>query len=82
MPTTGQPTKEKRVPAVELGTGHCSPYRGVFAHLVLRGHEIGEHALEDLQRREEAFGAAGRGAGSRRRQLTTTLDPAGEGALR
>jgi hypothetical protein len=38
------------------------PYIGVFAYLALRGHKIGEHALEDSQRQDEAFRAAVRSA--------------------
>jgi hypothetical protein len=38
------------------------PYIGVFSYLALRGHKIGEHALEDSQRRDEAFRAAVRSA--------------------
>ena len=38
------------------------PYLGVFAYLALRGHKMGEHALEDSQRQEEAFRTAVRSA--------------------
>jgi hypothetical protein len=39
------------------------PYIGVFSYLALRGHKIGEHALEDSARQDEAFRAAVRSAG-------------------
>ena len=38
------------------------PYIGVFAYLALRGHKIGEHALQDAQRQDEAFRSAVRNA--------------------
>jgi Short C-terminal domain/Phospholipase_D-nuclease N-terminal len=38
------------------------PYLGVFAYLAVRGHKMGQHALEDSQRQEEAFRAAVRSA--------------------
>ncbi len=34
------------------------PYIGVFSYLALRGHMIGEHALQDAQRQDEAFRTA------------------------
>ena len=40
------------------------PYIGVFAYLALRGHKIGEHALEDSARQDEAFRTAVRQANS------------------
>jgi Short C-terminal domain/Phospholipase_D-nuclease N-terminal len=38
------------------------PYLGVFAYLAVRGHKIGEHALQDAQRQDAAFRAAVRDA--------------------
>ena len=40
------------------------PYLGVFSYLALRGHKIGEHALQDAQRQDEAFRTAVRSAAS------------------
>lgn len=31
------------------------PYLGVFAYLIVRGHKIGEHRLEDVQETDEAM---------------------------
>ncbi len=33
------------------------PYLGVFVYLIARGHKMGEHALEDAQRRDAAMRA-------------------------
>jgi hypothetical protein len=38
------------------------PYIGVFSYLALRGHKIGEHALQDAQAQDEAFRSAVRSA--------------------
>ena len=38
------------------------PYLGVFSYLALRGHKIGEHALQDAHRQDEAFRTAVRSA--------------------
>jgi hypothetical protein len=38
------------------------PYLGVFSYLAVRGHKMGEHALQDAQRRDEAFRSAVRSA--------------------
>jgi hypothetical protein len=32
-----------------------APYLGVFVYLIARGKKMGEHAMEDAQRREEMF---------------------------
>ena len=38
------------------------PYLGVFCYLAIRGHKMGEHALQDAQRQDEAFRTAVRSA--------------------
>ena len=38
------------------------PYLGVFSYLAIRGNKIGEHALQDAQRQDEAFRTAVRSA--------------------
>jgi hypothetical protein len=50
------------------------PYLGVFTYLIIRGHKIGEHQVEDVRRSDEAMQSYIRAAAATPTSDLTKLD--------